>query len=47
MQPFLLLLCRRAAESIMELLSTRRNLYKLRYCPVTPIQTAFSAGVLL
>lgn len=28
----------------MELLSTWRNLYKLRYCPVTLIQTAFSAG---
>ena len=30
----------------MELLSTWRSesLYKLRYCPVTPIQTAFSAG---
>ena len=28
----------------MELLSTWRTLYKLRYCPVTLIQTAFSAG---
>ena len=28
----------------MELLSTWRNLYKLRYCPTTLIQTAFSAG---
>ena len=28
----------------MDLLSTWRSLYKLRYCPVTLIQTAFSAG---
>lgn len=28
----------------MELLSTWRTLFKLRYCPVTLIQTAFSAG---
>ena len=28
----------------MELLYTWRNLYKLRYCPVTLIQTAFAAG---
>jgi hypothetical protein len=28
----------------MDLLATWRNLYKLRYCPVTLIQTAFSAG---
>ena len=37
-------MCRQAAEQIMELLSTWRTLYKLRYCPVTLIQTAFSAG---
>jgi len=37
-------ICRQAAENIMELLSTWRNLYKLRYCPTTLIQTAFSAG---
>ena len=28
----------------MDLLATWRTLYKLRYCPVTLIQTAFSAG---
>ncbi|KAJ3517066.1 hypothetical protein NLJ89_g732 [Agrocybe chaxingu] len=37
-------LCRRAAENIMELLATWRNLYTLRYCPITLIQTVFSAG---
>ena len=43
-QSFLLKICRQAAEQIMELLSTWRTLYKIRYCPVTLIQTAFSAG---
>src|SRR5882757_8948467 len=28
----------------MDLLTDWRTLYKLRYCPVTLIQTAFSAG---
>ncbi|KAH9474420.1 Nitrogen assimilation transcription factor nit-4 [Psilocybe cubensis] len=37
-------LCRRAAENIMELLATWRSLYGLRYCPITLIQTVFSAG---
>ncbi|KAF8961449.1 hypothetical protein BDZ97DRAFT_1829377, partial [Flammula alnicola] len=37
-------LCRRAAENIMELLSTYRSLYSLRYCPITLIQAVFSAG---
>ncbi|KAF9555002.1 hypothetical protein CPC08DRAFT_643525, partial [Agrocybe pediades] len=37
-------LCRRAAENIMELSATYRTLYGLRYCPVTLIQTVFSAG---
>ncbi|KDR76970.1 hypothetical protein GALMADRAFT_95630 [Galerina marginata CBS 339.88] len=37
-------LCRRAAENIMELSSTWRTLYGLRYCPITLIQTVFSAG---
>lgn len=37
-------LCRRAAEKIMELLSTWRSLYTLRYCPITLVQTVFSAG---
>ncbi|KAF8152932.1 hypothetical protein B0H34DRAFT_677166 [Crassisporium funariophilum] len=37
-------LCRRAAENIMELLNTWRSLYTLRYCPITLIQTVFSAG---
>jgi len=36
--------CRSAAERIMELLYTWRTLYTLRYCPVTLVQTAFSAG---
>ncbi|KAF8802030.1 hypothetical protein BYT27DRAFT_6777102 [Phlegmacium glaucopus] len=37
-------LCRRAAGKIMELLLTWRNLYTLRYCPITLIQTVFDAG---
>ena len=37
-------LCRRAAENIMENLATWRSLYSLRYCPITLIQTVFSAG---
>ncbi|PPQ63888.1 hypothetical protein CVT24_010355 [Panaeolus cyanescens] len=37
-------LCKRAADNIMELLSTWRSLYSLRYCPITLIQTVFSAG---
>ena len=43
-KPLLPQLCRHAADNIMKLLSTWRTLYKLRYCPVTLIQTAFSAG---
>ncbi|PPQ92012.1 hypothetical protein CVT25_004869 [Psilocybe cyanescens] len=39
-------LCRRAAENIMELLATWRSLYSLRYCPITLIQTVFSAGTI-
>ncbi|KIM40989.1 hypothetical protein M413DRAFT_157684 [Hebeloma cylindrosporum] len=37
-------LCSRAAENIMENLATWRQLYTLRYCPITLIQTIFSAG---
>jgi len=37
-------LCRRAAENIMDNLATWRSLYSLRYCPITLIQTVFSAG---
>lgn len=42
--PLLQQLCRRAAENIMENLATWRSLYSLRYCPITLIQTVFSAG---
>jgi len=42
--PLLQQLCRRAAENIMENLATWRTLYSLRYCPITLIQTVFSAG---
>ncbi|KAF8646644.1 hypothetical protein AX16_007143 [Volvariella volvacea WC 439] len=39
-------LCKRGADNIMELLETYRSLYTLRYCPVTLIQTVFSAGTI-
>ncbi|KAG6861013.1 hypothetical protein C0995_004866 [Termitomyces sp. Mi166 len=39
-------LCKRAAENIVELLSTWRSLYTLRYAPITLVQTAFSAGTI-
>ncbi|KAF4608134.1 hypothetical protein EYR40_000478 [Pleurotus pulmonarius] len=37
-------LCNRAAEHSMELLSTWRSLYGLRYAPITLVQVIFSAG---
>ncbi|KAF9497538.1 hypothetical protein BDN71DRAFT_1387474, partial [Pleurotus eryngii] len=37
-------LCNRAAEHCMELLSTWRSLYGLRYAPITLVQVIFSAG---
>ncbi|KAF9026866.1 hypothetical protein BDZ89DRAFT_832235 [Hymenopellis radicata] len=37
-------LCKRACDNIMELVATWRSLYTLRYCPVTMMQTIFSAG---
>ncbi|KAG6884678.1 hypothetical protein C0993_009021 [Termitomyces sp. T159_Od127] len=43
---FMLDLCKRAAENIVELLGTWRSLYTLRYTPITLVQTAFSAGTI-
>ncbi|KIY71692.1 hypothetical protein CYLTODRAFT_368800 [Cylindrobasidium torrendii FP15055 ss-10] len=37
-------LCRRAAENIMEICTTWRQLYSLRYVPLTLVQIVFSAG---
>ncbi|KIK68195.1 hypothetical protein GYMLUDRAFT_237288 [Collybiopsis luxurians FD-317 M1] len=37
-------ICKRAADSIMDLLGIYRSLYTLRYVPVTPVQIAFAAG---
>ncbi|KIY43005.1 hypothetical protein FISHEDRAFT_26732, partial [Fistulina hepatica ATCC 64428] len=37
-------LCRHASENIMELASAWRNMYTLRYVPVTFIQVVFAAG---
>ncbi|KAJ7764577.1 fungal-specific transcription factor domain-containing protein [Mycena maculata] len=37
-------LCKRAAESILELAETWSSLYTLRYSPVTMLQVLFSAG---
>ncbi|KAJ7084057.1 hypothetical protein B0H15DRAFT_911499 [Mycena belliarum] len=39
-------LCRRAAESILELLETWATLYGVRYAPVTLLQVVFSAGTI-
>ncbi|KAF9011740.1 hypothetical protein BDQ17DRAFT_1503158 [Cyathus striatus] len=38
--------CKRAAQNIMELAEIWRDLYTLRYVPVTFIQTIFSAGTI-
>ncbi|RXW20856.1 hypothetical protein EST38_g4998 [Candolleomyces aberdarensis] len=39
-------LCRRAAEHIMDLLAVWRQLYTLRYCPITLVQPLFAAGTI-
>ncbi|KAJ7084052.1 hypothetical protein B0H15DRAFT_990723, partial [Mycena belliarum] len=39
-------LCRRAAESTLELLETWATLYGVRYAPVTLLQVVFSAGTI-
>ncbi|KAJ7277435.1 hypothetical protein C8J57DRAFT_1309251 [Mycena rebaudengoi] len=39
-------LCKRSAENIMELLSTWRSLYTLRYAPITLVQVIFSCGTI-
>jgi len=39
-------LCTRATDNIMELLSTWRTLYTLRYIPITLVQVIFSAGTI-
>lgn len=39
-------LCRRSAEHIMDLLAVWRQLYTLRYVPVTLVQPLFSAGTI-
>ncbi|KAF9078472.1 hypothetical protein BDP27DRAFT_1207043 [Rhodocollybia butyracea] len=37
-------ICKRAADNIMDLLGIYRELYTLRYVPVTPVQVVFAAG---
>ncbi|KAJ2928460.1 hypothetical protein H1R20_g8634, partial [Candolleomyces eurysporus] len=39
-------LCRRAAEHIMDLLAVWRQLYTLRFCPITLVQPLFAAGTI-
>ncbi|RXW17748.1 hypothetical protein EST38_g8099 [Candolleomyces aberdarensis] len=39
-------LCRHAAEHIMDLLAVWRQLYTLRYCPITLAQPLFAAGTI-